>query len=147
MAVAITRRGSGKKYPPAELRRIAEELLNALNRNRSELSIALIGDREMRPLNARYRKINRTTDVLSFLLGDQPKAGAEMLGDVVISVDQARRQAKAHKATLKREMATLLIHGLLHLLGYDHERSMRQAKIMRAIERQLYVRLCDGGFL
>jgi probable rRNA maturation factor len=70
-----------------------------------------------------------------------------MLGDVVISVEQARRQAKEHGITLKREMAILLIHGLLHLLGYDHERSTRQAKVMFAMERKLYTRLCDRGYL
>jgi probable rRNA maturation factor len=70
-----------------------------------------------------------------------------MLGDVVISVEQARRQAKERGTTLKSEMATLLIHGLLHLLGYDHERSTRQAKVMVAIERKLHARLCDRGYL
>lgn len=147
MAVEIARVGAGKSYPTGELRKIAAELLIALKHSRSELSIALIGDHEMRPLNAKYRKQNRTTDVLSFALEDHSKAGKGMLGDVVISVEQARRQAKEHGATLKREMATLLIHGLLHLLGYDHERSTRQAKVMFAMERKLYARLCDRGYL
>lgn len=147
MAVEITRLGAGKSYPTGELGKIASELLSALKHSRSELSIALIGDHEMRPLNAKYRKKNRTTDVLSFALEDYPKAGTEMLGDVVISVEQARRQAKERGTTLKSEMATLLIHGLLHLLGYDHERSTRQAKVMFAMERKLHARLCDRGFL
>ena len=140
-------RDAGNKYPTKALRQIAETLLRALKQGRAELSIALVGDREMRPLNAKYRKKKKTTDVLSFFVEDQPMFGAKILGDVVISVEQARRQAKQRGKTLKSEMATLLIHGILHLLGYDHEKSPRQAKIMFACERKLYARLCDRGLL
>ena len=147
MAVEITRLGAGTKYPTAALRRIAETLLRALKQNQAELSIALVGDREMRPLNAKYRKKKQTTDVLSFFVEDQPMSGAKILGDVVISVEQARRQAKAQGKSLKSEIGTLLIHGILHLLGYDHEKSPRQAQIMFAYERKLYAHLCDRGLL
>jgi len=141
------RRGAGTKYPTAELRKIAAALLVELKQHRAELSIALVGDKEMRPLNAKYRKKNKITDVLSFFIAEQPQSGAVLLGDVVISVEQARRQAQERNKTLKSEMVTLLIHGILHLLGYDHERSPRQAKIMFALERKLHARLCDRGLL
>lgn len=147
MPVEFARRGAGRKYPTAVLRKIARELLALLNQQRAELSVALVGDKEMRPLNAKYRKKNQTTDVLSFFVADQPKASPIILGDVIISVEQARRQAKARKKTLKSEMVTLLIHGILHLLGYDHERSERQAKVMFALERKLHARLCERGLL
>jgi probable rRNA maturation factor len=147
MPIEIARHGAGKTYPTAELRRIAAELLVVLKQKRAELSVALVGDKEMRPLNAKYRKMNRTTDVLSFFVTDQPRAAPALLGDVIISVEQARRQAKARKHSLKREMVTLLIHGVLHLLGYDHERSARQAKKMFALERKLFARLCERGLL
>ncbi len=147
MAVEITRRGAGTRYPTGELRRIAEELLALLHQSRAELSIALVGDKEMRPLNAQYRRQNKTTDVLSFLVTDQPQTAPVLLGDVVLSVEQARRQAKARKHSLKREMATLLIHGVLHLLGHDHERSEREAKEMSSLEEKLYRRLCERGLL
>jgi rRNA maturation RNase YbeY len=147
MPVEFARRGAGRKYPTAVLRKIARELLALLNQQRAELSVALVGDKEMRPLNAKYRKKNQTTDVLSFFVADQPKASPIILGDVIISVEQARRQAKARKKTLKSEMVTLLIHGILHLLGYDHERSERQARIMFALERKLHARLCERGLL
>ncbi|HYJ15481.1 MAG TPA: rRNA maturation RNase YbeY [Candidatus Limnocylindria bacterium] len=147
MAVEITRLGAGTKYPTAALRKIAASLLRAVKQSRAELSIALVGNREMRPLNAKYRKKNQTTDVLSFLVEDQPVSGGKILGDVVISVEQARRQAKERGKTLKSEMVTLLIHGILHLLGYDHEISPRQARIMFAYERKLYAHLCDRGLL
>jgi rRNA maturation RNase YbeY len=147
MAVEITRLGAGTKYPTAALRKIAGSLLRAVKQSRAELSIALVGDREMRPLNAKYRKKNQTTDVLSFLVEDQPMSGSKILGDVVISVEQARCQAKERGKTLKSEVVTLLIHGILHLLGYDHERSPRQARIMFVYERKLYAHLCDRGLL
>ena len=147
MSVEITRMGAGTQYPTAVLRKIAETLLRALKQSGAELSIALVGDREMRPLNAKYRKKRKSTDVLSFFVEEQPMSGSRILGDVVISVEQARRQAKARGKTLKSERATLLIHGMLHLLGFDHEKSPRQAKIMFAYERKLYARLCDRGLL
>jgi rRNA maturation RNase YbeY len=147
MAVEISRFGTAKKFPPVELRRIAETLLDLLRLEQAELSIALVGDREMRPLNAKYRRQNKTTDVLSFAVEASPKGPPLLLGDVVISVERARCQAKERQHTLKREMATLLIHGVLHLLGYDHERSQRQAKKMFALERKLQDRLCERGLL
>jgi probable rRNA maturation factor len=147
MAVEISRLGAGTRYPTAALRRIAEILLRAVKQSRAELSIALVGDREMRPLNAKYRKKNQTTDVLSFFVVDQPMSGVKILGDVVISVEQARRQAKERGKTLKSELVTLLIHGILHLLGYDHVKSPRQAQIMFAYERKLHAHLCDRGLL
>jgi len=140
MAVEISRLGAGTRYPTAALRRIAETLLRAVKQSRAELSIALVGDREMRPLNAKYRKKNQTTDVLSFFVVDQPMAGAKILGDVVISVEQARRQAKERGKTLKSELVTLLIHGILHLLGYDHE-SDADADAMERLERTILARV------
>ena len=147
MPVEITRCGAGKTYRTTELRKVAALLLRKLGKNHTELSVALVGDEEMRPLNAKYRKKNQTTDVLSFAVDDQPSAHGILLGDVVISVEQARRQAKQRKVTLKSEMVTLLIHGILHLLGHDHERSQRQAKIMFSLERKLLAYLCDRGLL
>lgn len=147
MAVEISRSGAGTGYPTGELRRIALLLLDELKQSPAELSIALVGDREMKPLNSHYRDKRGTTDVLSFYIADQPMAGAALLGDVVISVEQARRQARARGKSLKSEMVTLLIHGILHLLGYDHEKSPRQARIMFALERKLAGLLCERGLL
>jgi probable rRNA maturation factor len=147
MTVEITRRGAGQSYPTTDLRKIAATILKKLEQPRAELSIALVGDAEMRPLNARYRKKNRTTDVVSFAVEDRPSPASQLLGDVIISVEQARRQAKERAHSLRREMVTLLIHGILHLLGHDHERSARQAKIMFGLERKLASHLCERGLL
>jgi len=86
----------------------------------------------MRSFNRRYRNIDKTTDVLSFSLreGQFRHLRPEMLGDIVLSVPAARRQAKKADHTLHHEIERLLVHGLLHLLGYDHERSRRDAHRM-----------------
>jgi probable rRNA maturation factor len=147
MTVEIVRRGRAKRYPARELRTTAGMVLRALKKTRAELSIALVDDSEMRQLNALHRKKNTTTDVLSFPSGQRLPSGTILLGDVIISIEQAKRQAKARNQTLKNEVVVLLIHGVLHLLGYDHERSQRQAKIMSGLERKLLSHLCEQGIL
>lgn len=108
----------------------------------------------MRELNRQYRGKDKTTDVLSFpLISEKLEMGSRKLnpstsqfllltsylplGDIVINLHQAKRQAKEHGLTFYDEIAWLLIHGLLHLLGYDHEKSKYQARKMREMEREL----------
>lgn len=100
----------------------------------------LVGDKRMRGLNLAYRGIDRTTDVLSFsqLEGSTIIVGAPAdLGDIVISPAQAARQAAERGVSLDRELALLLIHGLLHLIGYDHEKDRSQARKMKNKEKEL----------
>ncbi|MGH7830382.1 MAG: rRNA maturation RNase YbeY, partial [Candidatus Binatia bacterium] len=73
--------------------------------------------------------------------GDIPDPREKHLGDVIISVEQAQKQAKERNKTLDEEMEKLLIHGILHLLGYDHERSRKDAKIMQTMERTIHERV------
>jgi starch phosphorylase len=94
MVIEFARHGAGAGYPTADLRKIAASILTALEQSRAELSLALVGDREMRPLNAKYRKKNKTTDVLSFPADPAMCSEAGLLGDVIISIEQAKRQAK-----------------------------------------------------
>ena len=147
MTIDVVRRGAGRSYPTAHVRLAAAALLDALKQEQAEVTVALVGDAEMRPLNRKYRKQNKTTDVLSFIADEALPGGGRLLGDIVISVEQARRQAAQRGKTLKSEMTLLLIHGLLHLLGYDHERSGRQAKIMARWEQQMFDHLCERGLL
>ena len=147
MIIEFARRGGAKKYPTADLKKIAAAILATLEQEQTELSIVLVGDKEMRPLNLKYRKKNKTTDVLSFPADESMPLGSVLLGDVIISLEQARRQARERNKSLKSEMATLLTHGILHLLGYDHERSPRQAKIMAKLERKLFSHLCEEGLI
>jgi probable rRNA maturation factor len=110
-----------------ELEHVAERALEAENVAKpAELSVMLADDATVRELNHRYRDTDAPTDVLSFSQAEgddfaQPEGTAPHLGDVIISVDTARRQAAEHAIPLQVEVAHLLVHGVLHLLGYDHE--------------------------
>jgi probable rRNA maturation factor len=89
-----------------------------------DVSIAIVDDEAMRNLNRKFRKKNKTTDVLTFPADDSdadPNATGRPLGDIVISIDQARRQATDQKHSLATEVRYLILHGILHALGYDHE--------------------------
>jgi probable rRNA maturation factor len=147
MAIEIVRRDGGKKFPSAPLKKIAGAILKLLKQNDAELSIALIGNAEMQKLNAQYRKKDYATDVLSFPAAEGLPSGLRMLGDVVISVDKAKEQAGERGRTLEQEMITLLIHGIVHLLGYDHERSAQDARLMSRLEKKLYRGLCEQGLI
>jgi probable rRNA maturation factor len=115
----------------------AKRLLAAIGETESAISLSLIGDSAMRELNRDYRRKDAPTDVLSFPMEQATAPGAErLLGDVVISVDTALRQASEYDATLQRELYRLLIHGLLHLLGHDHVRAAER-RVMEREERRL----------
>ena len=100
------------------------EKLGKIEREISEVSIALVDDDAMRTLNRKYRHKNKTTDVLTFPADDSygdPDDDKRPLGDIVISIDQARRQSAQEKHSLATEVRYLILHGILHALGYDHE--------------------------
>jgi len=101
----------------------------------------------MRALNLRFRGIDKETDVLSFPGERKPlKPGLPFaLGDIVINPSRALRQSKEHGLSFKEELRWLLVHGLLHLIGYDHERSRYAGQKMRRKERQLLEKLSDGA--
>ena len=147
MPVEIVRRGAGKQFPSRRLKKVALTVLGLVEQENVELSLALVGNAEMQKLNAKYRRMNHPTDVLSFPMEEKLLQETRLLGDVIISVEQAAEQARERRRTLDEEMTTLLIHGIVHLLGYDHERSERQAKVMFALERKLHARLCERGLL
>jgi probable rRNA maturation factor len=100
-----------------------------------DVTVVLCDDKEIQRLNRRYRDKDKATDVLSFDVGDGLTAG-EPFGDVVISVEMARRQARAYGASLVEEMQRLIVHGTLHLCGYDHH-ERREAARMHALTRRL----------
>lgn len=113
---------------------VAERILTACGNPSVDLSLMLVGDRYMRRLNRQYRGIDRSTDVLAFPMREAPGPKSPLLGDVVIALPTASRQAIAAKHSLDHEVATLLIHGVLHLAGYDHERGPREARRMKRKE-------------
>ncbi|HYL26848.1 MAG TPA: rRNA maturation RNase YbeY [Candidatus Nitrosotalea sp.] len=116
----------------------ARRLLAAIDEPDAALSLSLVGDEAIRALNVEYRGKNAPTDVLSFPMDDSPAAAGmqRLLGDVVISVETARRQAAAYRAPLQREIYRLLIHGLLHLKGHDHH-AVAERRAMKREERRL----------
>ncbi|HEY1727792.1 MAG TPA: rRNA maturation RNase YbeY [Candidatus Baltobacteraceae bacterium] len=133
MPVALVSRVRSRDLKLTSLRRTAQRLLDAIGYPDAQLSITLVGDAAIRKLNREYRHKDRPTDVLSFPLGDG--AGQPLLGDVVISVATAKRQAAEYDATLQRELERLLIHGILHLLGHDHHRRNERLQMEREEKR------------
>jgi len=116
LSVVLWNRQRRRRVDKVRLRRVLRGAASAL-RVYGELALVLCGDRRIRTLNARYRGKDAPTDVLSF-----PGPGAPIgLGDVVISVEAAERNARALGRTLPQELDVLAIHGFLHCLGYDHE--------------------------
>ncbi len=103
---------------------LALEKLGHLDEEISDVSIAFVDDEAMKNLNRQYRHKNKTTDVLTFpadaTYGDPNRKGRS-LGDIVISVDRARRQATQERHSVATEVRYLILHGILHALGYDHE--------------------------
>lgn len=147
MPVEVVRRDGGKKYSGRRARAVAAAVLTALKSNDAELSVALVGNREIQKLNWQYRKKDYATDVLSFPAEGGLPPALHLLGDVVISVDKASEQAREHGRTLDQEMVTLLIHGIVHLHGYDHEVSAKDARIMTRLEKKIHRALCDQGII
>ena len=104
-------------------RAFASKALKVTSGEKSNVTIAFVSDRAMRELNRRWRGKSGTTDVLSFPAGAEKfeQDEEQTLGDIVISVEQAALQAKQNRMTFDREVAQLILHGLLHLCGHDHE--------------------------
>lgn len=117
------------------LRKAAQALLDATDAKDATIGLAIVDDETIRRLNRDHRRRDSATDVLSFPSGD-----GQFLGDVVISVETARRQAADYDASLQREVQRLLIHGLLHLMGHDHHRPGERKKMV-AEERRLAHRI------
>ena len=143
MPVEIAQRGAGKKLSTRKFKKIALTILELAAEKNAELSVALIGNVEMRKLNAKYRKKDYPTDVLSFPVEGVVPEATRLLGDVIISVDKAIEQAQARGHSSEQELITLLIHGVVHLLGYDHERSAPDARAMGRLEKRIYRQLCE----
>jgi probable rRNA maturation factor len=150
MKLLLRSDGRQKGVPRAWLARLASLVLRRVKgasfERKCELSIVLTGDGEVRRLNRAYRNKDKTTDVLSFPLleGKRPgpgPGGILVLGDVVISLPQTRRQAAQAGKGFKEELALLVVHGILHLLGYDHATRIQEKRMFGLQERIL------NGFL
>ena len=114
--IEVVNRQRGKKISTASWSKRAEEMAAAIGHHKASATIAFVSDKKIRELNKQFRGIDKATDVLSF-----PSDEANELGDIAISVQTAATQAKENGLTLNEEIAQLILHGLLHLSGYDHE--------------------------
>ena len=126
--------------PTAVLRQLAIRALERLGVSAGELGVLVCGDEAIQALNRDFRHKDEATDVLSFVGGATEPDEVPYLGDVAISLETARRQAEAAGVPLLRELETLLLHALIHLMGYDHETDRGE---MRALEAHLRGELCE----
>ena len=128
---------------PVDRRKIgaaARRILKTLGYEGYELTVVLVGDREITRLNRQYFRRNRPTNVISFpLMDDSPiSLRSRILGDVVISAETAQRDAGEAGEKAEEEILFLMIHGLLHLAGYDHEGSVAERRKMEAKEKEFF---------
>ena len=142
MPTSVLRRAPGSPaLLPSLVRREADAMLAELELAHAELSVLLTNDAQIHALNLQHREKDKPTDVLSFPLdegggADGAVSGTRVLGDVVISLDTAARQARGRKRELLPEVRFLLAHGLLHLLGYDHG-DPAEKRVMDTMTRRL----------
>lgn len=129
------------KVNEEEITLAVEDALDLLDLERIELSILFVGSEYMRELNKHYRHINKTTDVLSFPMYESPDEfpvmGPILLGDIIVNVEMAEQTSHENESSLHNELVNLLVHGLLHLLGYDHERGQNDERLMFEKEKEL----------
>ena len=121
----------------------ADYVLKAMSEDDAELSLVLVNDMYIRNLNWKYRRIDSATDVLAFPMRDSRGLSGVILGDVVISIETARREARKRKKDFQEELDLYLTHGILHLLGYDDEKP-RARKKMKAKEKEIFRSLCSS---
>ena len=114
--IEVVNRQRGKKIDTEEWSRFAVKALDAIGNHGSNATIAFVSDKRIHELNRQFRNVDKPTDVLSF-----PDDEETNLGDIAISVETAAAQAKENGLTFDTEIAQLILHGLLHLSGYDHE--------------------------
>ncbi|MBI2368811.1 MAG: rRNA maturation RNase YbeY [Deltaproteobacteria bacterium] len=146
MSVLLQNRQRVIRFHAGALRRAAQAALAAAGISEAELSVLLVSDRQIARLHQAYLRKPGPTNVIAFPMGEgrggTPSPG--LLGDVVISVETARREARLARRPLQEHLVRLLIHGLLHLLGYVHDRSRPEARAMQAREQRLVAAVLRG---
>jgi probable rRNA maturation factor len=146
--IAITNRQRRLPIKTKNLRKAAETILSDLGYPDSELSVAIVGDRSIRKLNREYLGRDKPTNVISFAMqeGEFPGVNPGLLGDVVISADTCAMEAEVGGVSFDARLIFLLLHGILHLTGYDHERSGEaEARRMEAKEQEIFALLEREG--
>lgn len=122
------------------LKKVGEKTLLVEGAGKKDISIALVSSLKIKELNRKYRKKNKPTDVLSFEEINEPiisKKNKSFLGEVIICPAEVGKNAKEFKSDFRVELARILVHGVLHLLGYDHERGRAERKKMESIQEKI----------
>ncbi|MBI4427131.1 MAG: rRNA maturation RNase YbeY [Candidatus Magasanikbacteria bacterium] len=114
----------------AEIKRLVKKILTQFKNLNKTLSVQFVDEKKIKELNKKYRGVNKITDVLSFGLEE----GTD-LGDIFICYSQIKKQAKTYNASVKEELARMLAHGVLHLLGFDHQKKADEEKMFSLQER------------
>ncbi len=125
------------------VRNVAKFCLLVERKAKADLSIAFVSGEKIRRLNIKYRKKNKSTDILSFAAGE-PLFGKQYLGELIISTKNVKRNAKNLKISFRKELARTIIHGTLHLLGYEHEGSKIKEKEMLERQEKYVLKLLKG---
>jgi probable rRNA maturation factor len=143
MAAAVGNRQRRVRVSTSRLRATAEVALSALGRDDRDVHVSVVDDPTIRRLNARYLRRRTTTDVLAFDLeaGFHAPGPSRLMGEVIVCADTARRQAKRVGVSVALELDLLLVHGLLHLAGWD-DHEPREARLMHEREREI---LAEAG--
>ena len=127
-------KGLARRVPETELKQVARVVVKYLQlRDNFLVSLGFVGAPEIKKMNRLYRGKSKVTDVLSFADGELVTLDTVSLGEIIICYPQAVVQAKEHRQTIAREIVTLFLHGLLHLLGFDHE-EVTEAEVMEELE-------------
>lgn len=141
--ISVNNKCKGTRISKKYLSDTILKILNILDIQKPiEISLLITNDKEMKSLNKKYREINNTTDVLSFNLFPEPNkepgshfvlppGKIQQTGEIVISGEQAQKQAQERGAGLKDELQVLIVHGILHILGYDHETAIERRTMLR----------------
>ena len=139
MLIDISNR-TKSKLPLAELETVIKKFLLSRHLASREVSLVLVGDSLMKRLNRETRGQDKITDVLSFRETDSVVVRPKFLGEVVIDYQQIKRQAKIFKTGVRRELIFILVHGLLHLVGFD-DRTDKEAKLMEDLGKKFIAKL------
>ncbi|MCD6385675.1 rRNA maturation RNase YbeY [Candidatus Sumerlaeota bacterium] len=152
MNIDVRNKSKTKSITSYRLKKICNTTLRTLveveKLENPEISVLFVDDAAMRSLNFKYRNVDDTTDVLAFPMRDGrfPNVGPNVLGDIVISIPTAKRQSEENEHSLEKELVILLIHGFLHLLGYD-DTTEKLRKKMQTREKELLTILQQKGVI
>lgn len=139
MEVLVRNNLQKPRIAPNKIKGLTKRILQLLRVQADEVSVVFVSDEEMRYYNQTYRSVPEPTDVLSFPLKGLTPEGKRNLGDIIISLETASRQAEELGHSVEREVKILLVHGLIHLLGYDHttdqgEMEAKEREVLNSLE-------------